>query len=840
MFYELIYTRCRNGFDILSNGNTIPGEGYKVYSCSQELFRRDGLIDSEFLMNIAQAKQSYDDVYSEADKSSSFMDDAYIYCVPDFGKCFIVDFHPVHYDPSCEGDYVKKPGNFINQIFAGDFGDFYAWELFGDSNLWDAKSKDEPYYYAVEPSTLPKRSITPYGEYTLDDVRNFISEGRGELLQKAVAFLLEQYSFNSEQRKYLVIRDSCSRNIELWVAAIECAFSMSMAAGLPFATRLDKYQSANIYTVRASDGKYQPMINFQDKEQRIRFRAMIVGVNMEDKANNVAVMPFADSYFAVLDGVGMKADFDADISAEYFRLITKFDEEHIEFCQEFLQSLDIRFPSPALPDLYRAFRCICDSDTARPKELSQAIKTICRFNLTGTQYAQNIYSAVKNSFGTVTEHDSDVAFVASEWVERHAPAMNDSYARESLADSVCALMRNIMFKGRHELEEKILAGNFRHEAAAVVVSPEMLNLFMSSENPPEEGLHFLILFVRCFGILGRNPSRDEIEAIVSNCINLCGATKDTKIVRSLLDFLSGKDSNKRVMAEKMMLDCAGDYGEFVAECILSNRQEILSSCRETVRFCGMLKTRGLAFLAEKTLRKCIKATKNLDELAGLAKFIAEADYISVNEKAELFIALDSRVKYGASMKLAEAVQKYRPENATCAISANVMGLECMISSEKSNKPFCDILDEYAVQGFPNMKNDEDFIYDFCETFIDLDMNDDDFAYICDLLFRRETPWDFLLCVVYELVTDVKKHRGKWDKFLKFSSKNYGEEVINAVLDVLSEIPNPEKILKQLKPRGNGEESEVFNVIKKRAERDRPKRGVFGIFKGLFSGGREGD
>ena len=54
MFYELIYTRCRNGIDILS-GKPITSEGYKVYACSPELLAQSGFVDAELLLNAAQA-----------------------------------------------------------------------------------------------------------------------------------------------------------------------------------------------------------------------------------------------------------------------------------------------------------------------------------------------------------------------------------------------------------------------------------------------------------------------------------------------------------------------------------------------------------------------------------------------------------------------------------------------------------------------------------------------------------------------------------------------------------------------------------------------------------------
>ncbi|MBQ7545189.1 MAG: hypothetical protein IJT02_09645 [Synergistaceae bacterium] len=640
MFYELIYTRCRNGIDILS-GKPITSEGYKVYACSPELLAQSGFVDAELLLNAAQAKQSYADVYSDADSAKPFMDEAYLYCVPDFGQSFITEFHPVHYDPERVGNYTKKPGNFLNQIFAGDFGNFYAWELFGDSSVWNAKLNDEPYYYSVNPAPLPMRELVPSGKgYTLDDIREFIAGGRTELLKKAVSFLIAQYALKPEERRYLVIREACSRNIELWIAAIECAFSPRMSAGLPFATRLDNYPSSNVYTVRALDGKYQPMMNFQDPSQRMRFRAMIVGVNMQDNSNNGPVMAFAAKQFAVLDGVKMTAEFEADTGAGYFGAITGFDSEHREFCAGFLQALDIRHPSPDMPELYEAFCGLKNVDALTSRELSAVVGSLCSYGLADTPEARRIYSTLRDSFVRVAEQDFDAAVLLAEWVERNSRTMNDGTARENLSSAMCALVRENMFSGRHELLEHILSSSFGKDAAAVAVSAEALKKFVSSEIAPPEGLYFCKLFNKCARMTEHKITQDETRALVSRCISLCAEKRDKEAMSGLMDFLSGKDGN-RARARDMVLTCAGGKGEFVVNFILDEEPAICASFAEAVKFCGLLDDKGLGDFAGKVLGRGIKSAKKTDELIRFAEEIRASVRLSEAEKTALFTSMDS-------------------------------------------------------------------------------------------------------------------------------------------------------------------------------------------------------
>ena len=846
MFYELIYTRCQNGIDILS-GKPLTSEGYKVYACSSELLAQGGIADSELLINAAQSKQSYVDVYSDTDSAKLFMDEAYLYYVPDFGKSFMIEFHPVHYAPERVGNYTKKPGNFLNQIFVGDFGNFYAWELFGDSSVWDAKLNDEPYYYSVNPLPLPMRELEPSGTgYTLDNIREFIAGGRIELLKKAVSFLLTQYALKPEERKYLVIRDTCSRNIELWIAAIECAFSPRMSAGLPFATRLNNYSSANFYTVKTLDGKYQPMMNFQDPNQRMRCRAMIVGVNMKDTSNNAPVMAFAARQFAVLDGVKMNAEFKADTSAEYFDVITRFDSEHRQFCLDFLQALDVKHPSPYLSELYRNFCALRNTDSLSPQELATIVSSLCCYDLNDTPTAHKIYSTLKENFGKITEHDFKTAVFLAEWVERNSHVMNDDGARENLAFSICTLMRDNIFSGRRELTAHILSGSFRKDAAAVVVSPDTLNMFASLDIAPSEGLYFCRLFAKCAHMIEHKITSDESLALVSRCISLCAADADKAVMAGLMDFLSGKDTNNRARARDIVLTCSSENGEFAVSYILDEEPEICASCSNAVKFCNLLNSKGMERFAVEVFSRGIRTVKNVDELISFAEKIRTAEYLSADEKTELFVALDSRVKPDVPSELAKAVQKYMPEGAVCTFSANAVGLLRMLSRKKRIEPISRELGKYVAQGFPCV-TDEKFIGKFCDAFMSIKLtNDEDYLYMYSLLFRKTTPRSILLSVVYELVLGAKKHPEDWCRFLVYSSEVHREEAIDAVLEVLYEMSKPEKVLLQLSkatPRKNKAASDMFVDIEELAEKDierRPKKGLLGKLAGFFLRRKDGD
>jgi hypothetical protein len=124
MFYELIFTRCKQGMNI-QQGQKVSSEGYKEYAYSPEL-AQDGVVDLSLLADSMRKPQSF--------KDPEFMEDAYIYSVPDIGYPFVLNFHPIAWDRNFDtkGKFSNRPGNFINHVYVGDFTETYIYNFFGD------------------------------------------------------------------------------------------------------------------------------------------------------------------------------------------------------------------------------------------------------------------------------------------------------------------------------------------------------------------------------------------------------------------------------------------------------------------------------------------------------------------------------------------------------------------------------------------------------------------------------------------------------------------------------------------------------------------------------------
>jgi len=437
MYAELIYTRCRNGIDILK-GRPITSDGYKVYACSSSLLTDDKM-DLQLLLSAAQAKQPYNE--------PNFMDDAYLFYVPEKGDSFMLNFYPVPFDPNAKGDYAHRAGNFVNHILIGDYSEFYPFELFRDNNVWDAKTHGEAYYYENAPVDLPKRRdiSDPVGAFGLEEIGEFISAGRKEALMSAVAFLISQYELPPEERKFLVIKDESSQNIEMWIAAIEHAFSPRIAASIPFATRMDKFQTTNRYTINQM-GVYQTQINFQDKNQKLRYRAMIVGVDERDRANSGAARPLANSPFVLLDGKQKKAMFDADISHQYFHFITRFDDSHQVFCRKFLQTIDVVMPNKDIFDLFSIYEIFEGTSLQNTIDMSKITAILSKYKLFNSTRLQRIYSKITADLPRFLQEDLQSALQIINWLKTISHIVGDVNATKRLTGYVCNAFEEMTFK----------------------------------------------------------------------------------------------------------------------------------------------------------------------------------------------------------------------------------------------------------------------------------------------------------------------------------------------------------------------------------------------------------
>ena len=833
MFSELIYTRCRQGIDILKGGKPITTEGYKVFSCTPSLLG-GGACDLPFLLNAAQAKQPCSD--------PSFMDDAYLYLVPDTGDCFMVDFHPVPFDADARGDYSHRAGNFINQILIGNFTWFYPFEMFGDASIWNAKARGEAYYYENAPVGLPPRSDVsdPAGRFGLDEIGAFISDGRKEALMCAVAFLIGQYGRPPEERRFLVVRDDSSEKIEMWIAAIEHAFSPRMAASVPFATRMDKFATANRYAVNQS-GAFQAQINLQDRTQRIRNRAMVVGVDERDRANAASARPLANSPFALLDGKEKRAMFEADTSHRYYRFITGFGDAHQSFCREFLQTIGIAAPGEGIYELYDAYSVLEGPSLPGVEAMERVTDTLGKYSLFKSGRLRVIYGRVSAELPRFLEESPQRALRIIGWLLAVSRVIGDGGAARKLTRTICEAFTDRVYVKPDadraiEFWQSIRASEFAEGVAEHFLDPATQQSYEDCfcRFSSADVVAFTQISIDCTSCLGPVRAQD-LQELLSWSLSYCCENGDDGAARKILGSLSLTGG---VNARDMLFAVAGsletEWADFIVMLIVECDGRVVASDSEALAFVRRLHSEGLGHLTAPALKSRIRALAGAAEIDRFARLLESFTALGSDDMAGLYEALDERLDIAekGSSGVALAIQQNKPQDAVCANSAHLYALEALDDSQK-RADFASIFNELNKrQGFPSL-DDRDYIRTLVDRLSRAQLGPGELEYVVNL-FSGSPPYISELAETILAGTTPKKN-DEWNTLMNVAARNGDPAIYDAVLNGCLKLKHVDRALDQLLGALTAREAQACfrHLAGKAREMARAKKPQSGF--GLFGG-----
>jgi len=846
MYYELIYTRCRQGIDILRGGKAISSDGFKVYSCTPNLMK-DGTVDLPFLLDAAQAKQTYSDPV--------FMDDAYLYFVPDKGSGFMVDFHPVHYDPAAKGDYSHRPGNFLNQILVGDYSGFYPFELFGDTSVWNAKARGEAYYYETPASPLPSRNIAdPPGQLGVDEIAAFIADGREEALKAAVSFLISQFEQAPENRKFLVIRDESSENIEKWTAAIELAFSPRIASVIPFATRMDGFAtSGNRYTVNQL-GVYQTQINLQDPNQKQRYRAMIVGVDERDRTNAAAARPLASSPFALLDGKGKKALFEADTSHPYYDHITRFDDTHLDFCREFLKMFDIKEPGSGIFRLFESYAALVLADPLPDaKTVEQNILVLGGYRLSNCSCLKCIYQRINKEveLRRFLKEDPQSALQIIKWLQSVSKLIGDNSASKQLTDLVCKEFADQIIKEKDvdrcfKFWENIKSSEFASVVAKYIVSPQIFKQFTDSGRVTNT---FVIIYLECAASLG-NVGEQDIKKITSAGMKLCFDKNNSKSAGKVINALS---QNKNISYKEILLSIAkeaeAEFAIFIINCLIESDESLAASHSDLVEFFKLSVKKEVGHLFIYVLNYLLPTLKSPADIEGFIKLLKEirsignCDLPGNDDLVTLFEVLDAKLNISEKGcgSAARILQQEKPQAAKCPNSAHIYALE-LVGDKGTGPRSTSISGEFrklSGQGFPSEKN-PDYVQNLTKKLLKAGMNPKEL----DNVIRLFAPVHLYFVELVRCILEMTKPKqnDEWNILMNVAADTQNSATCGAIIQECAKLRHPEKALEQLanmlkQPGSQKYFQGIAGEVKEKTKDLKPKS-VLDSFKGVLNSFRK--
>ena len=844
MFHEILYTRCRRGIDILRN-QPLTTDGFKVYACSPALLEK-GVCDLHFVQSVMQRKQSYAD--------PSFMDDAYLYYVPDTGDPLLVNFHPVRFDAAGGGDFAKRPGNFLNDAMTGDFSGIYPYEMFGDSGVWRAERQDESYFYETDPALFRLGLPDNYaleGAITDEDIRAFLADGREAAFRTALAFLIGQYALPPENRKYLLIQDDESRKLELWIAAVESAFSPKIAANVPFATRMADFLRSNRYTVNEA-GAFQAQINLQDARQKLRQYAMVVGVCTKDKASANTVRPTQNSPYVLLDGVRKTAEFDADTSDPYYALVTRLDDAHRGFCGRFLQSFALCRPGPDILTLHRAFAAL-NSDRSGARETAASLADLARFPGDAAPLRW-VYDKAKARLDEIAALGSAPYLSAVLWLKRMADQYHDDQFAARISDTACNVALAELFGDTPAAEAEKLWSAAMGEEYGEKAQNALLAGFRERKaqlGALPVGKQQVVFTAYLNAALRRQDSLAYVRTAAELAVELSGSRRETALLEFLLrdDRPAGREGRKvSDTLRAALLDGAAAEKEnavFLLEFLFrADRGNLFADTRTLDYLCGALVKRRMQEYLPKALAAYLEPSPSEERLRETLVWISGTKNLDAAAVRDGFLQIDQYLDPAASKQtaLARELQNKKPKGMKCKNSAHIWALSLIKDKRLRAEERRSGLEDCVDQGFPGLRDreaDREYAGNLAEVLASAELSPKEL----DVLLKRilKCPPYYLeeyLCALLPVRSGILHSSGhsreQWGMALDILAKQdeRSRPIVLSVLErVLEETKQTPKNLKALREDClTGASRELFVSVTDTLERKRAKTSFFPFLK----------
>ena len=364
MLDQLIYTRCYPQRDLKNNGQVLRKDGFGVFSMSSGLFSAGKIKNFDFL----QKRLAVPNGAKETAPIGLFDSYEYEMVAPDVYMISFDVARPLCKIPRSNGR-GHRTGTYIKQSFVGDIEGYPA-EWFGAS-AWDAYRRTENEYYIDDepnaaPPLLPQVDSSPQKGYiNIDNVRDFVKDGRFEAVKAGIWFLLHEFEKNENDRKILLIKD-LPKNVELWIAAMEYGFSASMARKITFTTNRSKLgpeqMDNTLFFYTDDSGRFCNMMNQSIYQTRHPY-CMIVGYHPKDELCK-SLRQMDTSGFVIIDGTSKTVSFqtDSSINSAYYNSVICYDSDIQDFCDVVLPSLPTNDLSGKLVEIFDAYKYLLDSD----------------------------------------------------------------------------------------------------------------------------------------------------------------------------------------------------------------------------------------------------------------------------------------------------------------------------------------------------------------------------------------------------------------------------------------------------------------------------------------------
>lgn len=770
MFYELIHTRCKQGID-LKTGKPRTDEGFKEYAYSSALVSGE-VVDLPLLESFVRKPQTYDD--------PNYMEEAYLYFVPDVGASFMMNFHSISWDRDFDtkGQFSNRPGNFVNHVFAGDFSPLYPHELFG-SSAWDAKAKDYAYYYETAPTDLPLRELSPVPLYSFAEIAAFIADGREALLKKAVAFLFAQYALPPEARKYLVIKDVSTENIQRWISAIFYAFSPKIAAGIPFATRMDQFATANRYMAK----------NPESAGQIKKFRTMIIGV---DEADRKASCNKTHPDYILLDGKEKTFSFEANTTHPYFNLIASFSGTHQVFCRDFLQSFAVEKPGQDIFVLYDAFAVVTNPSLQLARALLNALQVLNKYQPSNTEHFHVLCKNMETVVPKLIGEDLISTLGIITWLQNASRLTGDSVASR-LSEMVSNAFETLLFMQANMPEaekfwQQMRPTEFAKDIALVMTDWQKINGSTDTlrQIAAADDVRFLSIYFDGAKVR-QDVSIEEKKSIATFILHSCYQKGDaaslTKLIELMRDNISSDVANLLIPIAKDKITSDQKFAQSLLEYIVNCTS--VDSNATMVALIDRFAKEGFPQFAAPVADKRFQGIRHFAEYGEFIETVCKLASISEDQWAHYVArvdkALDINVISKDAVTLAVQLLRLPAANNPCERALHVYALYVLLAKPRpSNLP--DSLHTLVKRGFPKIE-DATYINALTDALLAEPFNKE--KQVCIFQILAQAPTKYFYEYVVKICMNPKKMKEQWNLLMTDIVKRNSGNINGIIVKALS-------------------------------------------------------
>lgn len=700
MYYDTIYARCANGYDLEKRCEQHNSGGYKVHGFSREMLS-DDKVDIPYLLSILQKT-------IPADKEK-LTDDGFFYSAADTGSRFLTRFH-----------YVTDAFRnfFITQAYVGGYEDFYPFELFMSDDLWYAKDQNEEYYLSADTAYPPTiASPAKQGALTIQqDAVRFIADGRKQVFKQALAFIISQYELPRSQRKYLIIKDKTEKEIEYWIAALSLAVSPRMASELTFATRMEAIQNTNRYAVD-KNGRYTKGMDFQSAPDSLRRIAMIVGVVDADRDNaDIAIR--ASSPFVILDGATKTLSEAVDDSHRYYDHAASFSNVMLSFCGSFVQAFGYTSPTKDILELFDLYATLAGG--ASESAYASALQAVLSRPIVRKENLEWLYEKTKKMFSEGEHKDLGTLIALSEGLKKLS-AMFGGFEDKEIEDRILGAFENVLFKGNNQDRESwwsiLRRSQFAEAAAKLFASSETIEVNMEALNKTSSAnlAKVIDIYLDMQSILGKGDY-SLTESLCTLLFEKCRITGDNMTAKQIVNSVDRVYGSKDSEIWNKIIEKNDANSSFLIGVMYPENGPFPEDVSKLMGICSRLHQNGDTNLAEQIIMRTINNATEVGQIKDLMNKLKKEPFFAAIDKDAYYRLIDSRIGYNMKDRdVPYTIQKEKPAKTACPNSAHVVALDKLRAMRRTDSVE-ELLQPYFAQGFPCLEIAA-YINELCTTVV---------------------------------------------------------------------------------------------------------------------------